>query len=404
MFRGYEILRIRDYRLYWIGHWISLIGTWMQSATQAWLLTRLTDDRFTLGLLGAASSAPFLVFVLAGGWLSDRSDKRRMIVLTQILSLVQALVMAYVTLTGTVTPTLIIALAAALGVINAFDIPARQSFLIQLVGAEHLPSAIALNATAFNVARVVGPAVAGFLVSVSNEGICFLLNAISYVAVVWGLCLIRPQRVPLGERRQDTSIRAGLRHVAARRDVLHVLLLVGVVSAVGVSYRTFLPAIARDVLQIDAWRYGLLMAAAGAGAGAAGFILAGMHVSRTTYWQILPMALLIFALALGGFAWSQSYALSLLLLFTVGGGGVVYFNVSNTLVQLNVDNSYRGRVMAVYALMHQGTATFGSLLLGFLAAAYGTPLALFVGAILCGAALVGFVAVRAAVAVTDEAQ
>lgn len=403
LFRGYEILRIRNYRLYWIGHWISLIGTWMQSATQAWLLTRLTDDRFTLGLLGAASSAPFLFFVLAGGWLSDRHDKRQLIIVTQILSLLQALAMAYVTLLGTVSPIQIIVLAAVLGVINAFDIPARQSFLIQLVGVEHLPSAIALNATAFNVARVVGPAMAGFLVAMTGEGICFLINAISYIAVVWGLYLIRPQPLPAPtDRRHDTSIWAGLQHIAARPDVRHVLLLVGVVSAVGVSYRTFLPAMARDVLLIDAGRYGLLMAAAGAGAGLAGFVLAGMSVSRPTYWRILPLALVTFALALGGFAWSTSYDLSLLLLFAVGGGGVVYFNVSNTLVQLNVDNQYRGRVMAVYALMHQGTATFGSLLLGGMAAAHGTPLALFVGALLCVISLLAFVVVRAKVTAAGE--
>jgi len=387
-FRGYEILRIRNYRLYWIGHWISLIGTWMQSAASAWLLTRLTDDSFALGLLGAASSAPFLFFVLIGGWLSDRADKRRMIIITQALSLVQALALAYVTLAGVVDPTQLIAFAALLGVINAFDIPARQSFIIQLVGVEHLPNAIALNATAFNVARVVGPAVAGLLVAMTGEGVCFLINAVSYLAVLWGMFLIRPQQVEdSGKARGDASVLAGLRHVWERRDVLHVLALVGVVSAIGVSYRTFLPAMARDVLDVGAWPYGLLMSAAGAGAGIAGLILAGLKVSQTAYWRLLPVTLATFSVALASFSWSTSYPLSLALLFVVGGGGVLYFNVSNTLVQLNVEDSYRGRVMSVYALMHQGTATFGSLLLGGLAATYGTPTALFAGACTCAAAL-----------------
>lgn len=391
-FRGYEILRIRNYRLYWIGHWISLIGTWMQSATQAWLLTRLTDDRFALGLLGAASSAPFLVFVLIGGWLSDRADKRRVIIITQLLSLIQALALAYVTLAGLVDPTQLIVFAALLGVVNAFDIPARQSLIIQLVGVEHLPNAIALNATAFNVARVLGPAIAGLLVAVSNEGVCFLINAVSYIAVIWGMVLIRPQPLvaPPSRTRADASVWAGVLHVHERRDVRHILAVVGVVSAIGVSYRTFLPAMARDVLGVGAWRYGLLMSAAGAGAGIAGLVLAGLNVSRSAYWRVLPVALATFSVALGAFAWSTNYALSLALLFVVGGGGVLYFNVSNTLVQLNVENSFRGRVMSIYTLMHQGTAAFGSLILGALASHYGTPIALWVGACACLLALAAF--------------
>ncbi len=396
IFRGYEILRIRSYRLYWIGQWISLIGTWMQSATQAWLLTRLTDDRFALGLLGAASSAPFLVFVLMGGWLSDRVDKRRLIILTQLLSLLQALLLSYVTLVGAVNPAQIIVLAALLGTINAFDIPARQSFIIQLVGTEHLPSAIALNATAFNVARVVGPAIAGLLVAATGEGICFLINAVSYIAVVWGLLLIPPlpRTASSDANRGDASVIAGLRHVRARPEIWQVLAVVGTVSAIAVPYRTFLPAMARDVLHVGAWRYGLLMSAAGAGAGIAGFILAGLKLSQQRYWRLLPLALLTFAVALGAFAASTSYALSLILLFVLGGGGVLHFNVSNTLVQLNVEDSYRGRVMSIYALMHQGTATFGSLLLGAVAASRGTPVALFLGACICIIALIALLFAR----------
>ncbi len=398
---GYGVLRIRNYRLYWLGHWTSLIGTWMQSATQAWLLTRLTDDRFELGLLGAASSAPFLVFVLMGGWLSDRADKRRLIMVTQFLSLLQALVLAYVTLTGSVTPTHIIVLATLLGTINAFDIPARQSFIIQLVGSEHLPNAIALNGTAFNVARVVGPAIGGLLVAATGEGICFLINAVSYIAVLWGLYLIQPLATdrPRQHARADASVMAGLRHVGVRREVRQVLAVVGVVSAVAIGYRTFLPAMARDVLSIGAWRYGLLMSAAGAGAGIGGFILAGMTVSQAMYRRLLPMALLVFAVGLAAFAWTTNYFVALVLLFVIGGGGTLYFNVSNTLVQLNVEDVYRGRVMSVYTLMHQGTATFGSLLMGELATRYGTPVALSFGAGMSALALAGLVLARWRVAV-----
>ena len=391
--KGDEVLRNRNYRLFWLGQWISLIGTWMQSVTQAWLLTRLTESPLALGVLGAASSAPLLVFVMVGGLVSDRTDRRRLIMLTQALSLLQALLMAVLTFSGTVRPWHIVALAATLGAINAFDIPARQTFIVELVGPAHLPNAIALNSTGFNVARVVGPAVGGLLVAAVGEGTCFLLNAVSYLAVLWGLWLI-----PAGLGRRQTSnarergaLTAGVRYVMARPDLSAVLALVGVISAIGIPYRTFLPVMARSVLGVGAWRYGLLMAAAGVGAGIGGFIQAGLRLEVERYRKLLPAGLVAFSLALGAFALSRHYPLSLFLLALVGCGGITYFNCSNTLVQLSVPDTYRGRVMSLYTLMHQGTATFGSLALGVLADRYGTPAALLIGALVCLAAVAAFV-------------
>ena len=396
-FKGYQVLRIRSYRLFWTGQWISLIGTWMQSVTQAWLLTRLTDNPLELGFLGAASSAPMLVLVLLGGLVSDRWNRRRLIMTTQALSLLQALVMAALTLTGIVRPWQIIALAAVLGAINAFDIPARQSYIVELVGAQHLPNAIALNSTGFNVARVVGPAIGGLLVAAVGEGPCFLVNALSYLAVLWGLWLIPPSAAPAhGAGREPGAFGAGLRYARRHSDLASILLLVGVVSAIGISYRTFLPAMARNVLQVGAWRYGLLMSAAGVGAGTGGFVLAGLRLERERYWRLLPMALCVFSISLAGFALSRDYMLSLLMLAVVGSAGIVYFNASNTLVQLSVDNTHRGRVMSLYTLMHQGTATFGSLGLGFVAARFGTPAALLLGAVVCALAVSAFLALRPA--------
>jgi MFS family permease len=384
--KGYAVLRNRNYRLFWLGQWISLIGTWMQSVTQAWLLTRLSDRPFALGLLGAAASAPVLLFVLVGGLVSDRRNRRGVIMITQSLALVQALVLATLTLTGLVRPWHIIALAAVLGAINAFDIPARQAFIVELVGPAQLPNAIALNSTGFNVARVVGPAIGGLLVAVVGEGICFLINAVSYIAVLWGLYLLDlPQRA-LPERRaagEPSALYAGVRYVAGHRELKWILGLVGAVSAVAISYRTFLPAMARTVLGVGAGRYGLLMAAGGVGAGLGGFVLAGQRLGMESYRRLLPLSLMGFGIMLGAFALSQRYDLSLVLLGLVGCGGILYFNASNTLVQLNVEDAYRGRVMSVYTLMHQGTATFGSLVLGVVADRYGTPTALFIGAIVC---------------------
>ncbi len=392
--KGYAVLRSRNYRLFWLGQWISLIGTLMQSVTQAWLLARLTDNPLALGVLGAASSAPVLLFVLLGGLVSDRRDRRSVIIITQSLSLVQALVLAVLTLTGTVRPWHIIALAALLGAINAFDIPARQSFVVELVGPELLPNAIALNATGFNVARVAGPAMGGLLVAALGEGICFLLNAISYLAVLWGLWVIRLGATASSQRRDADragALQAGVRYVLERRELARILLLVGVVGAIAASYRAFLPAMARTVLGVGAWRYGLLMAAAGVGAGVGGFLLAGQRLRPDTYRRLLPISLLGFSLALSAFALSRNYAASLLLLAAVGGGGILYFNASNTLVQLSVEDAFRGRVMSLYTLMQQGTATFGSLVLGVVAERYGTPLALVSGAALCLTAVAVFV-------------
>ncbi len=392
--KGYAVLHNRNYRLFWLGQWISLIGTWMQSVTQAWLLARLTDSPLALGLLGAASSAPVLLFVLLGGLVSDRRDRRSVIIITQSLSLVQALVLAVLTLTGAVQPWHIIALAGLLGAINAFDIPARQSFVVELVGPELLPNAIALNSTGFNVARVAGPAMGGLLVAALGEGICFLLNAISYLAVLWGLRAIRLGATASSQRRDADragALQAGVRYVLERRELARILLLVGVVGAIAVSYRAFLPAMARTVLGVGAWRYGLLMAAAGVGAGVGGFLLAGQQLRPDTYRRLLPISLLGFSLALSAFALSRNYTASLLLLAAVGGGGILYFNASNTLVQLSVDDAFRGRVMSLYTLMQQGTATFGSLVLGVVAERYGTPLALVSGAALCLTAVAVFV-------------
>ncbi len=392
--KGFEVLRIRNYRLFWLGQWVSLIGTWMQSVTQAWLLIRLTDSPLALGLLGAASSAPLLVLVLLGGLVSDRANRRRVIMVTQALSLVQALLMAVLTLTGVVQPWHIIALAALLGAINAFDIPARQGFIIELVGAEYLANAIALNSMGFNVARVVGPAIGGLLLAAIGEGTCFLINALSYVAVLWGLWLIPASLGAQGRSpaHEPGALGAGLRYARRRPDLAAMLLLVGVISAIGIPYRTFLPAVARNVLGVGAWRYGLLMAAAGVGAGVGGFVQAGLRLSQQQYRRLLPFGLVGFSLALAAFSLSRNYTVSLCLLAVVGCGGITYFNCSNTLVQLSVEDAYRGRVMSLYTLMHQGTATFGSLLLGVIASHYGTPTALFSGAIVCLCAVGVFVA------------
>jgi MFS family permease len=390
-FDGYAVLRQRDYRRFWLGQWISLIGTWMQSATQAWLLMALTDSPLALGVLGAAASAPLLVLVLVGGAASDRVDRRRLIMLTQVLSLMQALTLALLTLGGHIQPWQVIALATVLGGINAFDIPCRQAFVVELVGPDAVGNAIALNSSAFNIARVLGPALAGLIVAAAGEGFCFLINALSYLAVLWSLATIRPHFTRPARQQAEAggAIRDGVRYARRHPLIGPVLLLVSIVSAVGVPYRNFLPAMARMV-GANAWQYGLLMAAAGVGASFGGLVLAAFRVDRERYRRMLPLTVIAFAVMLLGFTAVRTYWLALLLLILVGVGGILYFNCSNSLIQLHVEDRYRGRVMSVYTLMHQGTATFGNLLLGVLAARWGTAWALAGGAAMCLAAALAF--------------
>ncbi len=398
--RGYAVLRQRNYRLFWLGQWASLVGTWMQTAAQGWLLLRLHESPFMLGVLGAASAAPMLLLVLPGGVLSDRVNRRRLIMVTQALSLFQAVALAILTIGGVVRPWHIVGLAALLGAINAFDVPARQAFVVDLVGRDALPNAIALNATGFNVARVIGPAIGGFVVAGLGEGMCFLINAASYLFVLWGLRLIDPHALTTRDtplRPQRGALRAGMRYAFGRPELRAVLVLVGVVSALGVPYRILLPDMARTVLGLDAWRYGLLMAAAGIGAGSGAIILAGLRLGLQHYRRLLPAGLIVFSASLTAFALSREYLPSLLMLTAVGGSGIVYFNSSNILVQLGVEDLYRGRVMAVYTLMHQGTASIGSLALGLVADRFGTPSALVVGAAACLAGAAWFTARRSEV-------
>ena len=394
---GYGVLRQRNYRRFWLGQWVSLIGTWMQSATQGWLLIKLTSSPLWLGALGAASGAPLLVFVLLGGLTSERFDRRRIILWTQSLSLVQALVLAMLTLAGHIQPWQIVVLAAVLGSINAFDIPARQAFVVELVGPQRLGNAIALNSSAFNIARVVGPAVGGLIVAAVGEGYCFLINAISYLAVLWSLVSIRGQYA--SPRRREvlggSAIADGIRYVVRHPNIGPLLLLVGVISSVGVPYRNFLPAMAHSVLGVNDWQYGLLMGAAGIGATTGGLILAAFRMERGAYLRLLPVSVTFFSMMLLAFSGARSYWPALALLTVVGFGGILYFNCTNSLIQLSVEDDYRGRVMSVYTLMHQGMATFGNLLLGVLANRLGTPWALACGAVMCLTAAAAFVAVGA---------
>ncbi len=382
--------RHRNFRLYFLGQMISLVGTWMQGVALSWLVYRLTGSSLDLGLLGFTSQLPMFLLPLLGGALADRLDRRRILVGTQAASMIQAGVLAALTLTGHVEVWHLYALAALLGCINALDMPTRQSFVIELVVKEDLHNAIALNSSVFNAARVVGPSVAGILVAAIGEGWCFLVNALSFVAVILGLLAIRlPRRTPA---KSPVSLLAnmleGCRFAWSTPFVRSALLLLGTGSMLGVSYATLMPVFAGEVLHSGARGLGILLASAGVGSLAAALTLAARRGGAGLEKLVLGAAG-GFGVSLLLFSLSRNFTLSALLLAPVGYSMIVFMAGTNTLLQLRTPDALRGRVMSLFSMMLIGMAPFGSLLAGALAHLLGTPPA--VG--LCGAAILVVTAV-----------
>lgn len=384
-------LRHRNYRLFFSGQLISLTGTWMQSVAQSWLAYRLTGSAALLGIVGFASQIPTLLFSPAGGVLADRFARRRVLIATQATSMLLALLLAGLTLTGRVSIVWILALAALSGVVNAFDIPARQAFAVDLVGRSDLVNAIALNSSIFNGARVVGPAVAGLLVARIGEGWCFLANGVSYLAVLAGLGAMRlPDLVrPAHLATPFASLREGFRYVGRNRPVRSLLLLLGLVSLTGMPYAVLMPVFAREILGGGARELGLLMGASGVGALLGAAALA-MRKSLRGLGSFVTIAAGGLGISLVAFAFSRSLWLSALLLMPVGFCMMSEMASSNTLIQALIPDAMRGRVMSVYAMMFMGMAPVGALLAGTLAARLGAPATVAGGGLLCLAGAVLF--------------
>ncbi len=375
--------RHRNFRLYIFGQMISLVGTWMQGVALSWLVYRLTGSSLDLGLLGFTSQLPLFLLPLLGGALADRLNRRRILVGTQTASMLQAAVLAALTLTGRVELWQVYALAALLGCINALDMPTRQSFVVELVGKEDLHNAIALNSSVFNAARVVGPSVAGILVALIGEGWCFLLNSLSFVAVIIGLLAIRlPRRAPEASRASLlANVLEGCRFAWSTPFVRSALLLLGTGSMLGVSYVTLMPVFAGEVLHSGSRGLGILLGSAGLGSLAAALTLAARRGGAGLEKLVLGAAG-GFGLSLLLFSLSRNFLLSALLLAPVGYSMIVFMAGTNTLLQLRTPDALRGRVMSLFTMMLIGMAPFGSLLAGTLAHLLGTPQA--VG--LCGTA------------------
>jgi len=385
-------LRHRNFQLFFSGQLISLIGTWMQSIAEAWLVYRLTGSSFKLGAVGFANQIPVFLIAPLGGIVADRYNRQRVVICTQIASMTLASILAALTLTGAVRVSYVFALAALLGLVNAFDIPARQAFLVDMVGKEDLMNAIALNSSMFNGARIVGPAIAGILVASIGEGWCFFANAVSYVAVIVMLLMMRvkapaklaPPGSPL------SHILEGFRFVRHAAPIRSLLLLLGLISLVAMPYTVLMPVFADRILHGGARGLGILMGATGVGALLGALTLASRSgLSGLGRWIAYSCGGFGFFLVF--FSLSRHFWLSAALLLPVGFCMMLEMSSSNTLIQAMVPDELRGRVMSVYSMMFMGMAPFGALFGGALAERLGAPLTVLMGAVACigGAILFG---------------
>jgi MFS family permease len=382
----------RNYCLFFGGQLISLVGTWMQTVAQSWLVYRLTGSAALLGLVGFSSQIPVLLLASVGGAVADRHRRHRILVVTQTCAMLLAAVLATLTLTHQIRVWQICTIAALLGIVNAFDIPTRQAFVVEMVGKEDLVNAIALNSSMFNSARILGPALGGVLVATVGEGWCFLGNSISYLAVIAGLLAMRlathARVAPSGSALR--SIAEGFRFVWHANPIRLLLLLLGLVSLMGMPYMVLMPIFADKILHGGARGLGLLMGASGVGALTGALTLAARRSVRGL-GRLVPLAAAGFGMSLIAFAFSRTFWVSAALLVPAGFCMVTEMASSNTLVQSMVPDKLRGRVMAVYSMMFMGIAPFGALMAGQLAQRFGAPATVKLGGAVCilGAALFG---------------
>ncbi len=395
--KTFSALQHRNFRLFFSGQLISFTGTWMTTTAQGWLVYQLTGSKALLGLVAAAASAPMLFFATWGGWVADRYPKRSVIVVTQTCSMILSFVMAALAWSRLIQPWHIIVLAILGGITMAFDMPARQSFVIEMTSREDLMNAISLNSSAFNCARIVGPSIAGLLMATVGIPACFLIDGLSFFAVIAGLLMMRlPKKEthiesdagPIGQALE------GFRYVWGHRRVLTILSLFAVVGVFGWSYSVLMPAFAHDVLHLGANGYGLLMAGSGVGALAAALTVASAgHILPTRLMALGGIG--IFSASLALFAFTRNLYLGTLLLAMVGFGIVLYFSTSNTVLQSIVPDEMRGRVMGIWTLIFGGMIPLGSLQAGLMADLLGTPATMAIGALICAlAALITLCVIR----------
>jgi MFS family permease len=394
--QGLSAFRHRNFRLFWVGMLISLIGTWMQTIGQAWLVLQMTNDPLALGIVAAAQFTPVLILGLFGGIVADAVSKRKALYFTQTAAGLLALVLGILVATNQVQVWQVYLLALLLGVVNAFDMPVRQSFVVEMVGREDVANAVALNSAVFNMSRIVGPAIGGLAIAAIGLAPLFLVNAASYIAVIIGLALMRSSDlhsvvhvvVERSVRSVVDRLAEGLHYVRRDRQIFLAISVLTVVSTFALNFTVLIPLLARDVLHGDADTYGFLMAASGFGSLVSALVIA--FGARPTMLRLLTGAATT-GLGLIAVSFSRSVPVSLVFMFVVGWGTIAMAATCNTIIQLNVPDVLRGRVMSVYTTLFVGSTPIGGIFAGSLAALGGAALALGVGGVIAVlAAGVGF--------------
>jgi MFS family permease len=386
---AFRALRHRNFKLFFGGQLVSLIGTWMQSVAQAWLVLKLTNSSLMLGVVSFASYMPIVLVALFAGVVVDHVDRRRLIIAAQTLLMLSAFVLAALTYTGVVRVEHVIILAALNGLVSSFDMPGRQAFVVEMVGREDLPNAIAMNSMIFNGARMIGPAIAGLSIAVIGVAGCFLLNGVSFLAVIWSLF---EMDLPRRERRQFGAVmmrqvRLGLAYVWRHRPTLWLMVLVAINMGFGMQYSVLIPVFARDLLNVGAHGYGFLMAAQGLGAVASAIVMNMRSTAPKALRQNLVFGIFCMAIATAAFGVSKWMALSMLAQMFIGVGLMNHMVTTNTLLQMFVSDELRGRVMSIYTLSFIGTAPMGSLAVGYIGEHWGPRTAVMFCAtfsLLCG--------------------
>jgi MFS family permease len=382
IFRSFQY---RNYRLFFSGQSISLIGTWIQRIATPWLVYHLTGSALLLGVIGFAGQIPTFLIAPFAGVMTDRWNRYHILIGTQIAAMIQALILALLYFTGTIEIWHIVLLNVFLGCVNAFDVPARQSFVIEMVEKkEDLGNAIALNSSMVNGARLLGPSIAGILIAFTGEGICFLLNGISYLFVIVSLLLmkVKPRKI----KRKDTNVlkelKDGFSYAFGFAPIKYIIFLLSMVSLMGMQYAVLMPVFAKEILHGGSHTFGFLMGATGVGALTGALYLASRKNAKGLI-KIIPLAAGIFGLGLISFSFSRVFLLSLALLVITGLGMMLQMASSNTILQTIVDDDKRGRVMSFYTMAFMGTAPFGSLLAGGLAKIIGVSHTILIGGISC---------------------
>ena len=378
MGRAFPALKVKNFRYFWIGQLISVMGTWMQTAAQSWLVLTITDSPFLLGLLGVAQFTPVLLFSLPAGVFVDRFPKRSIVLLTQTISMILALILAILVFTDSVQYWHIFLLALGLGMVKTLDIPARQSFMIELVGRDVVLNAVALNSTVMNLGRVVGPAVAGVVMALVGAGWCFLVNGVTFLAVIFGLLKIDVEPV-IKKRPKGTvipDIKEGLVYLFSKPILTTTTLILAIVSTFGMNYSVLIPVFARNQLGLDAQGYGLLMSALGVGSMLGALIVASSSSRGPNRVRLFVVPFITSSLFMI-MAFNRSYAFSALVIGLMGFANIFFTTTANSLMQINSDNEFRGRVMSVYSLVFAGSTPIGNMFVGSIADKAGGGSAFF---------------------------